>query len=166
MAPALSVKRLVLDSNVVLALWRYADPALAPLRRFCESDAVTLLGSEACLVELSRVLQYPALKLEPEQAADLLTHYGQRITLVPRSLSPAFPLPACKDQDDQKFLELARDGQGEYLLTRDKALLKLARRKTLLGHFTILTPESFITRILTPTGTSKAVGEDTCYAGG
>jgi predicted nucleic acid-binding protein len=38
-------------------------------------------------------------------------------------------LPVCSDKADQKFLELARDAGAEVLITKDKALLKLARRR-------------------------------------
>ncbi|TAH45061.1 MAG: PIN domain-containing protein [Betaproteobacteria bacterium] len=67
------------------------------------------------------------------------------------SLSPAAPasskaamLPACRDRDDQKFLEIAAQAPATHLLTRDKALLKLARHRLLRGRFAILTPERFL----------------------
>jgi predicted nucleic acid-binding protein len=50
------------------------------------------------------------------------------------------PLPKCRDPDDQKFLELARDCGADYLLTKDKALLVLARRKTRPAPCRIVTP--------------------------
>ena len=37
-------------------------------------------------------------------------------------------LPACRDPDDQKFLELALAARAQCLLTKDHALLELARR--------------------------------------
>jgi predicted nucleic acid-binding protein len=39
-------------------------------------------------------------------------------------------LPLCSDRDDQKFLELAAASQADWLVTKDKALLKLSRRMT------------------------------------
>lgn len=136
--------RLVLDSNCVLALWVFGDPALSSLRQACEAGAFTLLTNEACLVELERVLAYPVFKLAPEVAADILGAYRARLEMVGAPATPAFPLPPCKDRDDQKFLELARDGKADFLLSRDKALLKLARKRVLHGRFAILTPEKFL----------------------
>ena len=49
-------------------------------------------------------------------------------------------LPKCSDPDDQKFLELARDCGADYLVTKDKALLALARRKTRPAPCRIVTP--------------------------
>ncbi len=52
-------------------------------------------------------------------------------------------LPKCRDTDDQKFLELARDCGADYLITKDKALLVLARRKTRPPPCRIVTPQAF-----------------------
>ncbi len=49
-------------------------------------------------------------------------------------------LPACRDPDDQKFLEAALNSRADFLLTKDRALLDLARRPL---PFRILTPEGF-----------------------
>jgi putative PIN family toxin of toxin-antitoxin system len=136
--------RLVLDSNCVLALWVFGDPALSSLRQACEGARFTLLCNDACLVELERVLAYPVFKLVPEQAAAILATYRARVEMVPGQSVPAFRLPICKDRDDQKFLELARDGKADVLLSRDKALLKLTRKAVLRGRFALLTPEKFL----------------------
>ena len=136
--------RLVLDTNTVLALWMFCDPALSPLREPCEAGRFTLLGNDACLDELERVLGYRQFKVGPERAAAIHATYAARLERVPAPEGEPEPLPRCKDTDDQKFLELARDGRADLLVTRDKHLLKLARRKTLAGRFRILTPEKFV----------------------
>jgi predicted nucleic acid-binding protein len=53
------------------------------------------------------------------------------------------PLPVCRDPNDQKFLELARDCRADYLVTKDRALLELARRKIRRVPFCIVTPQQF-----------------------
>lgn len=55
----------------------------------------------------------------------------------------AAPLPRCADPDDQKFLELARDAGAAWLLSRDAALLALARRCERQHGFRIVPPERF-----------------------
>jgi predicted nucleic acid-binding protein len=52
-------------------------------------------------------------------------------------------LPVCTDKDDQKFLELARDANADVLITKDKALLKLARRLAKAGMFKVMVPEAW-----------------------
>jgi predicted nucleic acid-binding protein len=55
--------------------------------------------------------------------------------------SRAIRLPVCTDRDDQKFLEIARDAGAAILVTKDKALLKLAKKTAREGLFRIMTPE-------------------------
>jgi predicted nucleic acid-binding protein len=58
--------------------------------------------------------------------------------------SRALRLPVCTDRDDQKFLEIARDADAGILVTKDKALLKLARRAARENLFRIMTPEAWV----------------------
>ncbi len=53
-------------------------------------------------------------------------------------------LPVCTDKDDQKFLEIARDSGADILITKDKALLKLARKTAQAGIFRIMVPENWL----------------------
>jgi predicted nucleic acid-binding protein len=53
---------------------------------------------------------------------------------------PQVQLPQCRDPDDQKFLEAALAARADFLVTRDQALLELARR---VRQFRILTPAEF-----------------------
>lgn len=49
------------------------------------------------------------------------------------------PLPLCRDPDDQKFLELAQAAKAGLLVTKDKALLALAKKADRFG-FRIAAP--------------------------
>ncbi len=133
----------ILDTNVVLSLWMFEDPALVPLRRAVEAGALTLFSREDCLTELSRVLAYSQFKQPPERQIDIAAGYLARCTLIEATETPACELPNCLDRDDQKFLEVARDSGAHALLSRDKLVLKLARRPVIASRFAILTPERF-----------------------
>lgn len=139
-------RRLVLDTNTVMALWLFCDPRLAALdaaiaaARFqpcCRPDAVE---------ELRRVLAYTHFGIDADEQQRLIAGYSARVTLVDGlgDAADALPLPLCRDRDDQKFLEISRDAQAEFLLTRDKALLRLARHHLVRERFSILTPERFV----------------------
>jgi len=56
-------------------------------------------------------------------------------------------LPVCRDRDDQKFLELAAAAGADCLVTKDRELLALSRRrKAQVGRsvpFRILHPDEF-----------------------
>ena len=135
-------RRVVLDTNVLVSLWAFADSRYAPLRRALEAGRWQALGNAACLGEFERVLDYPQFALARGDQQAALAEYGKLVEIVAAPAAAAAPLPRCKDPDDQKFLELARDGAAEWLVTSDKALLVLARRQRLAHLFRILTPDA------------------------
>ena len=52
-------------------------------------------------------------------------------------------LPACRDPDDQKFLEAALAVRADWLITKDRALLELERRRSRPVPFRIAVPDDF-----------------------
>ena len=136
--------RLVLDTNVVLDLFHWRNPVAAEILTAARNGRATLVTNSACLAELEHVIRRPEFGLEEAAVAALLGAYREVVTLSDEVTAPQ-PLPAlprCRDRDDQKFLELARDAAADLLVTRDKALLTLARRKYRLAGFRIVTPEA------------------------
>ena len=137
---------LVLDTNTVLALWMFRDPALDALRNWIEAGNCRLYSREDALEELRRVLGYRQFGLDEEEQARLHAGYCGRLT---RWADPPLLdceqriscLPLCRDSDDQKFLDIARLSDATTLLTRDKSLLQLARHQSVRSHFLILRPE-------------------------
>ena len=121
--------RLVLDTNVWIDWLVFDDPAVAPLKSARRSGQLTIVIDEACLQELEYVLAYPEFQLTDAQKTSHLAEVS-RSTVRHGAPSAAYLLqpPRCSDPDDQKFLKLAMDGAADWLLTRDKALLKLHRR--------------------------------------
>lgn len=139
--------RLVLDTNVVMALWHFDDPGLAALKAFCEQKDIRLLSRADCLDELQRVLAYRQFAIEPAHQSVIHAAYLQRVECLPEpdeaAQTEVDALPRCKDRDDQKFLAVAWLGRVDFLLTRDKLLLRLARKPPFREHLGILTPEHF-----------------------
>lgn len=138
---------LVLDTNAVLALWMFRDPALRGLRDWIEAANCRLFSREDALEELRRVLAYRQFAQGEAAQASLLAAYCARVTLATetRDVTDAMarPLPRCSDADDQKFLEIAWASQAKHLLTRDKALLRLRRHVAIRPYFAVETPERF-----------------------
>jgi uncharacterized protein len=133
--------RVVLDTNVLLSLFVFADSRYAPLRERLVNGDLLALTDARCLGEFRRVLTYPMFSLDDGAQAAAFDAYAWLAEIIPQASGEQMTLPDCKDPDDQKFLEVARDGQAAWLVTSDKALLKLARRKRLAHLFRILTPE-------------------------
>jgi putative PIN family toxin of toxin-antitoxin system len=136
-------KRLVLDTNVALDLFVFQDPRCDPLLRAIETGAIEAVTREDCRNEWLHVLHYPHLPLDEERRAQATARFDALIRIHAAGATDA-PLPACSDADDQKFLELARDSAAGALITKDKALLKLARRVVKAGMFRILTPQAWL----------------------
>lgn len=133
--------RVVLDTNVLLSLFVFADSRYARLRGRLESGESIALTDERCLGEFRRVLAYPMFSLDAAAQAAAFGAYAQLAERVLPERGDRAALPECRDKDDQKFLELARDGRADYLVTSDKALLALARRGRMAKLFRIVTPE-------------------------
>ncbi|UCV02123.1 putative toxin-antitoxin system toxin component, PIN family [Dechloromonas denitrificans] len=128
--------RLVLDTNVVLDLFHWANIDAVPIMAALEDGRIECFADERTLDELQRVLTYPQLKMTPVMITERYARYSALVRLVPAGEAP--PLPRCKDRDDQKFLELAARCEANILVSKDKELLRLRGRTTLA--FQILKP--------------------------
>ncbi len=131
---------IVLDTNVCLDLFVFHDPRWAQLLAAIESGAVKAITREDCRMEYLLVLHYPHLPLDETSRAHSAARFNALISVVAPPQSDV-RLPLCSDKDDQKFLELARDAGADILITKDKALLKLARKTA--GMFKIIVPEAW-----------------------
>lgn len=134
-----STPRIVLDTNVCLALFLYADPACGALRGLLGShQAVANAATRGEWLRMLREGQFPFDEGRRAAAGAAFDRCTRLLDLSPRAL----PLPRCRDPDDQKFLELARDASAVMLVTRDRELLRLARRTRRDAGFDVLTPEA------------------------
>lgn len=135
--------RLVLDTNVWLDWLVFDEPALAPMRAAVAAGGVEIVADDAAEAELARVLAYPfgARSLDAQAQAAAMAAF-LRVAHRDESGGPGDEglLPRCSDPDDQKFLELALACGAQYLVTRDAALLELARHKERPLPFGIVTP--------------------------
>jgi uncharacterized protein len=134
--------RFVPDTNVCLDLFVFGDPRCASLLAAVQAGDIELVTREDCRAEWRSVLGYPQLQLSGERQARASELFDQWVRCVaPRiDAEPGITLPRCRDPDDQKFLELAQESGAIALLTRDDALLRLARRTKRDGLFVILPP--------------------------
>jgi len=139
--------RLVLDTNVWLDWLVFQDPGIAAIKTAVASGQAEIFIGPACAQELERALTYPLPK-NPLDAATQAACLAECRRLARTNegggtKDETYPLPTCRDPDDQKFLELARDCSADFLVTKDRALLELARRKARPTPFRIVTPQQF-----------------------
>jgi putative PIN family toxin of toxin-antitoxin system len=137
---------IVLDSNVWIDILVFDDPHTRPILAALERGALRALIDARCLAELTHVLDYPQFEKRAVDKAAALSRLARLSVLVePRApLEDTRPLPKCKDRDDQKFLELAHAVRADWLISKDRAVLKLAKRIARDFGFRIAQPAPFV----------------------
>lgn len=134
------VQIVVLDTNVLLALWVFTDPEVDLLRAALGRGEAVPVRSAGTDAELADVLARPGLfDVPPQRQSELLAQWKSQARLV-GNIQPA---PCrCRDPKDQKFVDLAVSAGARWLITRDKDLLKL-RRKVRATGLTITVPAGY-----------------------
>ncbi|MFZ6644178.1 putative toxin-antitoxin system toxin component, PIN family [Undibacterium sp. TJN25] len=135
---------IVLDTNVCLDLFVFHDPRWATLLSGLKDGSIKAVTRSDCRAEWLAVLHYPHLPIADDQRDGIAQQFDLHIECIAPTAKSTLRLPVCSDKDDQKFLELARDAGAAILVTKDKALLKLARKTKQAGLYTIQTPEKFV----------------------
>jgi putative PIN family toxin of toxin-antitoxin system len=123
----------VIDTNIVLDIWVYQDPATPSLLNALEEGKLHWLATAPMREELLRVLDYPHIAQRRNRdgvSAELvLAHFDRLAQMHPVATKAPY---VCKDEDDQKFIDLAATHQA-LLLSKDKQVLRLTNRLARLG---------------------------------
>lgn len=118
----------VLDTNIVLDLFVFADAAAKPVKKALEAGELDWLATQPMRDELARVLAYPKIvpRLDFYQlsADDVLASFDRHARLLEVAAKASL---TCSDPDDQKFIDLAVAGQA-LLLSKDRHVLSMSKR--------------------------------------
>ncbi|MBB1077641.1 putative toxin-antitoxin system toxin component, PIN family [Rhodoferax sp. 4810] len=121
-------RALVLDTNIVLDLMVFHDPATHALQTALTAKTVRWIATLPMRDELARVLGYPQIvKSLAHHAIDavvVLAEFDVQTQLVAVAAKAGV---TCKDPDDQKFIDLAVTHRAT-LLSKDKAVLCMKKR--------------------------------------
>jgi predicted nucleic acid-binding protein len=137
--PSPPVPCAVIDTNVLMDWLVFRNPGCAPLVDALETTQVRWIATQSMRDELAHVLgrgiasTYSPDRVLIDSTWDRLCH------LVDAPLPTLVPRLRCTDQDDQKFIDLALNG-ARWLISRDRAVLKLGKRAAALG-VVFTTPE-------------------------
>jgi len=114
--------RLVFDTNVLISALLSPKSIAAKILNWAENNG-TVLYSEATLTELISVLNRPKFSkyITPEDIAGLLI----RIKAVWLSVEIINQIKLCRDRKDDKFIDLAINGEASHIITGDNDLLVL-----------------------------------------
>jgi len=126
-------KALVLDTNIILDLFVFNDPATTALRNAIDSRQLHWLATQPMRDELEQVLTYPqivkSLAFHRTDAHAVLAQFDALSATVAVAAKASV---TCKDPDDQKFIDLAVAHRA-CLLSKDRAVLCMAKRLAALA---------------------------------
>jgi uncharacterized protein len=131
---------IVLDTNVALDWLVFRDPAAAPIGAGIEGGQWRWVATVAMRAEFTAVLARPEFQRWAAQGEAIAAGWARWASIVdPPAAAPG--VLRCADADDQMFIDLALALQPSRLFSRDREVLRLARRALPLG-VTIAAPAS------------------------
>ncbi len=131
----------VLDTNIVLDWFWFADARVAGVAAALQSGALRWVATLPMRAELDRVLARLPPWRHGATRSQVLTSFDRWASIADIA-PPAFGLQ-CTDVDDQPFIDLAIHAGARWLFSHDRAVLKLARRAAAFGC-TIATPDRWL----------------------
>ncbi len=142
-ATAPEAARVVLDTNAVLDWLIFRNSDCIALENAVYQGSVRLLTSPAMRAELSHVLARGEVSRWTTDFSLLWETLDQHALALPDPPALSTPMRLrCTDTDDQKFIDFAVVHQAQWLLTRDRAVLKL-RKKALHHGLRIASPQAW-----------------------
>ena len=132
-------ERIVADTNLLVS--RLLLPQSLPAKAVRKAvDEGQLLVSAATLGELADVLS--RAKFDPYVSLEDRQDFIRVLNRVAERIIVTAPIKACRDPKDDKFLELALNGEANMILTGDRDLLALHPFRGV----DILSPREYIER--------------------
>ncbi|MBV8126017.1 MAG: putative toxin-antitoxin system toxin component, PIN family [Burkholderiaceae bacterium] len=138
--PEAATPRVVIDTQTVMDWLVFKEPSVMPLAHALSSGELHWLGHPTMLEELLHVLgRGVAASRNPDIAAILAVFAAQCRQI--EALPPRAPRLVCRDADDQIFIDLALAHGARWLISRDRAVLALAKRAKPFGLEILSAPQ-------------------------
>jgi putative PIN family toxin of toxin-antitoxin system len=132
---------IVIDTQVVMDWLVFRDARVQTLTAAVTSGALRWLVAPAMRDEIRHVLgRGIAARYEPDLAFVEAQFDAHALHVEAAEPQPLASRLVCRDPDDQKFIDLALAASARWLISRDKAVLALAKRARSRGLL-IVTPE-------------------------
>ena len=148
MSAGLPLVQWILDTNIWLDWFVFeqtADSPVAQLQRHIEQDAGEVhrvLMTQAMWDEWVDVLARPQFAIEPERQAQILAQTRALVTLL-ADVPPPFERIRCTDRDDQVFIDAALVHRVDWLISKDRHLLRLRNRARQWG-VRVVSPQDWL----------------------
>ena len=129
--------RIILDTNVLISAIFFETGNEARILDEVLKGKVTIVSSLDTLQEFRETLAAPKFKLTPPEVLEV---FQLIVSISEIVLAPPNAEVKCRDPDDQKFLDCAAGGGGDFLVTGDRGLLEIKN----LGRTKIITARELI----------------------
>ena len=130
----------VIDNNVLVSKLLLPNSVSAHAVQLAVENGILLI-SEETLAELADVLSRK--KFDKYVSTDDRKTFINKLEVISRKVEIIERIIACRDAKDDKFLELAINGNAKVIITGDRDLLVL----NIFKGIEIITSQDFITRL-------------------
>jgi putative PIN family toxin of toxin-antitoxin system len=132
--------RVVLDANVIVsAAFRHDTDPDTLIRIWLRGD-FDLVTSEPLLSELNDVLRRPHIRPRLNWSTERITDFLGEVARQAVVVEPHFILTVVRDDNDNRVLEAAVEGEADYIVSNDDDLLVLGEYEGIQ----IVTPARFV----------------------
>ena len=131
--------KVVLDTNVIVSSLLLPDSIPGRILDRWREGYFQLIGSWPLFDELARALTYPKIARRTRMSADEVLEFVGRLGALSTMVDiEGVHVAVPGDPSDVKILATLVSGQGDWLVTGDRAILALA------GRYPIVTPSAFL----------------------
>ena len=124
--------KVVLDTNIWLDLLLFKDINLNYIINAIHQKHLQVYACQKMYDELARVLHYPQFSKYNHDINQCLEQFNNYVIYLATPPNLAIPVK-CKDIDDQVFLDFCGLYNINFLISKDKQVLKLAKNMRKLG---------------------------------
>jgi uncharacterized protein len=130
----------VIDNNVLVSKLLLPNSVSAHAVQLAIENGILLI-SEETLAELAEVLSRK--KFDKYVSTDDRKTFINKLQVISQKVEIIEKIMACRDAKDDKFLELAINGNAKFIITGDRDLLVL----NIFKGIEVITSQDFITRL-------------------
>jgi len=135
--------RAVVDTSVLVSALIKRQGTTGDVLLALRTGRFTIIFSTDILVEIIEVLGRPTFRIKYHVEPDDITALVNLIRLRGDLVTPLRKIAACRDPEDDKFLEAALAGRADCIVSGDADLLDLAS----FEDIPILRPAEFLARL-------------------
>lgn len=121
------MKTVVFDTNVLLDIFVFNDFRAIHLKEALLNRQMNALASPKTLNEFADVIGRPLFSLNQDHQKEITGQWSSLASVISDETLKAAPWQ-CQDPDDQVFLDLAYSHHPCLLISKDNAILRLAKR--------------------------------------